>query len=163
MAAKKFKTFTVEKYLNALASREPIPGGGSASALAGALGASLLSMVTHYSLHKGKPAAIEDRLQKCLVQSEKLRQTFLKLVDRDAEVYLNIVKAKNAPQKIKDKAYREANQVSVEICRLCSQAMDLTPFLVKYGNQRLISDIEAAIEFLLASFNSSMAMISANS
>ncbi len=162
MARKKFKDFTLQQYLDVLASRQPIPGGGSASALVGAMGAALLSMVANYSIGKGKPASIERMLQKNLEKTEKIRARFLELVDLDAEAYLKIVEARQKSPKEQKKANKDASKVSVEICRTCFKAIDAATVLVKHGNQRLISDVEAGLEMFLAAFNSSMAMIQAN-
>lgn len=162
MTEKKFKDYTLSRYLDSLASRNPVPGGGSASALVGAMGTALLSMVIQYSLGKGKPAPVEKQLKKYLTKTEKYRRQFLQLVDLDAEAYLKIVSSRQKSQREKDKVNKAANQISLQICRYCFQAIDPAPFLVKYGNQHLMSDIEAALEMLLAAFNSSMAMIQAN-
>lgn len=162
MARKKFKDYTLKKYLDELASRKPIPGGGSASALTAAMGAALLSMVGQYSLGKGKPASVEKLLKANLKQTEIYRERFLKLVDLDADAYLKIVESRGKSPKIQDQANKNANKVSLEICHHCFKTIDTAAVLVEHGNQRLISDIEAAIEMLMAAFNSSMAMVQAN-
>jgi methenyltetrahydrofolate cyclohydrolase len=155
---KKFKNHSLEKYLDVLAAREPVPGGGSAAAMAAALGAGLISMVTQYSLKKGSPALVERRLQKTLLASERLRQRFLRIVDLDAEAYLAVVRTRKGPERARKAALKQAAKVPRELAQLCYQAIDLTPFLVLKGNKYLFSDVEVAVELLLAAFKSAMTM-----
>src|SRR3989338_6672573 len=158
----KYKNHTLRKYLDCLAAHEPVPGGGSAAALAGALGAALISMVAFYSLKKNKPRRIEDRIQKTLKDSEKIRRRLLELVDLDAQAYLRVVKTRRASPKIKKRAMKKAREVPMETCRLCYAAVQLTPFLVKEGNRHLVSDVQVAIELLAAAFNSAMVNVAIN-
>ncbi len=158
---KALKNHTLVEYTKVLSQRVPVPGGGSAAALTGALGASLLAMVANYSLGKGKPALIEKKLAKVLQSSETLRDRFLSLVDEDAQAYLGIVKARQGTDKVKAKAQKNAQRVSRETCQLCLKAMDLTPDLVIHGNKYLVSDVSVAVEHLLAAFNSAVVLLKA--
>lgn len=155
---KKFKNHTLDKYLDVLAAREPVPGGGSAAAMSAALGAGLISMVTQYSLKKGSPALVERRLEKILRTSERLRREFLCIVDLDAQAYLAVVRTRKGPLRARQVALRQAAKVPQQLARLCSQAIDLTPFLVLKGNKYLLSDVEVAVELLFAAFKSAMTM-----
>ncbi len=152
----KFKNYTLKSYLDVLAKKEPVPGGGSAAALTGALGAALLCMVANYSKGKSQSKMVEKRIQRILDQSEAIRKRFLELVDLDAEAYLNVVKTKNASPREKKAALKGAQKVPQEVCRLSYKAVQLAPFLVQKGNKYLIGDVEAAIEMLMAAFNSAL-------
>lgn len=153
---------TLKEYLDALAAKAPVPGGGSAASLVGALGAALISMVAQYSLGKGKPPSVEKKIEGILLQSESIRGRFLALVDLDAEAYLNVVKSRKADPEVKKEALRKAREVPMEACRLCFQAVELTPFLVEEGNQFLLSDVRVALEMLLAAFNASLVNVEIN-
>jgi len=153
---------TIAAYLNQLASRSPVPGGGSAAALAGALGAALISMAASYSLSKGRSKKAEAKIKSVFQQSEKLRGRLLKLVDLDAEAYLRVVQTRQAAPKIKQAALKKAREVPLETCRLCYRAVQLAPDLVKNGNPRLLSDVKAAVEMLSAAFSSAMFNVEAN-
>ena len=153
---------TLKEYLDVLAAKTPVPGGGSAASLVGALGAALISMVAQYSLGKNKPPSIEKKIEDILLQSESIRGRFLELVDLDAEAYLNVVKSRKADPEVKKEALRKAREVPMEVCRLCFQAVTLTPFLVKNGNQFLLSDVRVALEMLLAAFNASLVNVEIN-
>ena len=149
---KKFKNLTLLEYVSVLASKNPVPGGGSAAALSGALGAGLISMVTQYSLGKGKPQVVEDKFKKILRNSQKIQKDLLELVDLDAQAYLKVVKSRGKSESIKKKAQEFSRRVPAQVCKLCYQAVELTPFLVKHGNKYLLSDVQAAVELLLSSF-----------
>jgi formiminotetrahydrofolate cyclodeaminase len=82
-----YKEQTLKKYLDDLAAKLPAPGGGSAAALAAALGASLISMVVNFTLGKPKYAEYEKGLKQILSKSERLREEFLNLVDLDVTAY----------------------------------------------------------------------------
>jgi len=159
---KKFYRYPVKDYLDALASREPVPGGGSAAAAAAALGAALISMVANYSLKKGKPASVEKKIAAHLRKSEKIREKLTELLHRDAESYLNVVKTRKGTAAQKRRARTQAQKVPQEIARECYKAIELTPFLVKEGNPNLLSDIEVAVELLYAAFESAQINVRVN-
>jgi formiminotetrahydrofolate cyclodeaminase len=159
-----FKTKTLQEYLDQLSRREPVPGGGSAAAVTGAMGAGLISMVTNYSIgRKANTKAVEKRLAAILAQSEKMRLRLLELASLDSEAYLKVSAARSLDQKAQKLAAREARTVPQEICKLVYKAVELTPYLVEYGNPYLISDIEVALELLLSAFKSATVMVKVNS
>ncbi len=159
---KKFKDHTLQEYLDRLAAREPVPGGGSAAALSSALGTGLIAMVTQYSLGKDKPKAVEAKFQKILSRTHGIRERLLALVDEDAQGYLGIVAARKLDKKAQKTAAKKAAQVPREICRLSYEVVELTPFVVEHGNPYLMSDVEVALELLLAGFHSALVMVKIN-
>ncbi|TRZ96457.1 sugar ABC transporter substrate-binding protein [bacterium] len=132
---------TLKKYLDDLAAKIPAPGGGSASALNAALGASLVSMVINFTIGKPKYAKYEKRLKELLEKSEKLRDAFLRLVDLDIVAYEN-------------KNLRDALDVPFMVCRLCHETIKLCPELITKGNINLISDVAVAAVLLESAFQS---------
>lgn len=159
---KKFKDHTLQEYLDHLAAREPVPGGGSAAALSSALGAGLIAMVTQYSLGKGKTKAVGARFQKILSKSNHIRARLLVLVDEDAQAYLGVVAARKLGPKAQKAAAKKAAQVPREICRLSYELVELTPFVVEHGNPYLMSDVEVALELLMAGYHSALVMVKIN-
>ena len=151
------------EYLNAVAARAPVPGGGSVAALAGAMATALISMVAHYSLGKGAPQAVERRIKSISRENEKIRRRFQELIDEDAEAYLRVVQARKKTRKEKRLALQQARRIPQEVCRLCYQAIQFTSYLVEKGNSYLLSDIEVALDMLLASYNSAKINVEINS
>ena len=138
-----YKDQSIKKYLGDLAAMMPAPGGGSASALAAGLGAALISMVINFTLGKPKYAVYEKELKAILEKSEKAREGFLDLVDRDVIAY-------------NSRDMRQALDVPLMICRLCFEAISLCPALIKKGNRNLISDVAVAAVLLESGFVSAM-------
>ncbi len=159
---KKLKNHTLTQYVDILSQKVPVPGGGSAGALTGALGVALIEMVANYSLGRSKQKRVENRIEKILEQSRQIRLELLELVDLDAEAYLKVVNTRHASAKEKKAALKGACDVPKRVAQLCYKAIRLTPFLVKQGNKYLVSDIEVAIEMLLASYNSAVINIKVN-
>ena len=160
---KPYKTHTLEQYLNLLSQRTPVPGGGSAAALVGSLGAALISMVANYSLKRDQPLDVLKNIKTILMKSEKIRKRLLELVDLDAQVYLKVVQTRrgSSPEK-KKTVLRQAGLVPMEVGRLCRQAIELTPYLVQYGNKYVLSDVEVAMEFLEAAVNAAKINVEVN-
>src|SRR5437588_3250347 len=77
-------------YLDELASAQSTPGGGSASALSGAMGSALASMVARLTLGKASYADVQPEIETLLQQSEKLRERFQQLMQEDIEAYARL-------------------------------------------------------------------------
>ena len=159
---KKLKNQTLTQYVNILSQKVPVPGGGSAAALNGALGVALIEMVANYSLGRSPSKRVENRIRKIIEKSGVIRERLLELVDLDAEAYLKVVKTRKASAKEKKAALKEACNVPKEVGALCQKAMGLTSFLVEHGNKYLVSDIEVAIEILFAAFKAAHINIKVN-
>jgi formiminotetrahydrofolate cyclodeaminase len=136
-----YKNESLKKYLDDLSAKLPAPGGGSASAMAAAMGAGLLSMVINFTLGKPKYARHEKDMAKLLDETEKFRLEFLRLVDLDVIAY-------------KSKNLREAFDVPLLVARFCFQASRYCLILLKKGNANLITDVAVAIDLLEAAFSS---------
>jgi formiminotetrahydrofolate cyclodeaminase len=134
-----YRDETLKKYLDDLAAKLPAPGGGSAAAMSAAMGAALISMVANFTVGKPKYSQYEQEVKEILEKSEKLREEFLGLVDKDVLAY-------------QSKNIREALDVPFMVCRLAFEAMQLCPALITKGNVNLISDVGVAAVFLEAAF-----------
>jgi len=159
-----FKDKTLQEYLDQLSRREPVPGGGSAAALTAAMAVSLISMVTNYSIgRKSNTKAVDKRLAKILTNSEPIRQRLLELTSLDSEAYLKVFAARSLDKKAQAQATKEALAVPFEVRKLCYKAVQLTPYLAQKGNPYLLSDVEVALELLMAAFNGAGVMVRTNS
>jgi formiminotetrahydrofolate cyclodeaminase len=119
---------TVGEFMERLASAEPVPGGGAASAVAGALGAALVSMVASLSTGRPKYVAYEATLARCQGQGRALAAEFLRLADEDATAYaayagaLKLAKESEAEQETRRAAIRSAARVAADAPWACVQA-----------------------------------------
>ncbi len=138
---------TCAAFTQALGDKVSVPGGGGASALAGALGAALGAMVGNFTVGKPKYAAVEADLQALLAQSEALRQELLACVDRDAEAFEPLSRAYGIPKddptrsETLERCLRQAAQAPMEILRLCCQAVRLHEAYAEKGSAIMLSDV----------------------
>ena len=137
----------------ALAARTPVPGGGGASALVGALGAALCSMVANYTIGKKKHAAVEDDVKAILAQAETLREELLALVEEDAAAFEPLSRAYAIPKddpgwdEVMERCLRAAAQPPMELLRLSCHAIDLHRELLGKGSAMVLSDVGTGVIF----------------
>lgn len=137
-----------------LATDDPIPGGGSASALAGAMAAALVHMVVE--LTSGRPGADEheDALTELKFAAAGLQSDLLRLAEIDAAAYASVIRARRLPRgddreremrRVQiDGAVREATEAPLEVARRAAQALDLAERLAPIGNRNAVSDVGVA-------------------
>lgn len=134
-------------FANVLASKEPVPGGGGAAALAGALGAALCSMVGNFTVGKKKYAAVESDVKEMLEKAKVLREQLLEQIDADAAAFAPLAKAYGIPKDdssrdaILEEATLNACKAPREIAVLCCQTIDLLNEMLDKGSTMLISDV----------------------
>src|SRR5438876_6440414 len=97
-----FGQLTLNDFADHLASDEPVPGGGSASAIAAALAASLLAMVTRLSLGRPKYESFQETNERALAVADAARRRFIELADEDARAYSAFVDARHLPKETPD-------------------------------------------------------------
>jgi formiminotetrahydrofolate cyclodeaminase len=152
------------QYLEKLSLREPVPGGGSAAAVSGALGAALIAMSARYSLAKGKSVDIEKKISNIIAQVDAARLELIELAGKDAQAYRDLVSTRKAGDKdAHEKAKLEAARVPQDIIDLCQSCLKLTLYLYQEGNPHLVSDVKAAEAFLNAGIEAARHMQEANS
>lgn len=157
----------IKEYLNELASRSPVPGGGSASALAGAIGAALISKVANFTIGKEKYKAQEPEMKKILDTAERVRTDLEKLCSEDAVCYGKLSEAYKSPKtdlrtsKI-EIALKEAMEVPRKICKNAHEAIKLCVPLVEKGNINLITDVGDAALVLESAFKSALLNVEIN-
>ena len=145
----------VNKYLNDLAAKQPTPGGGSAAALAGAMGSALLEMVCNFTIGNKKYKDIEGIAADCLISAKGIREKFLLLVDEDTKIYSSICAAfKTKDEKIIDNALKEGYYISLKMCELAKAGMTIALNLAEKSNVNLITDVGCGAELLKAGFES---------
>lgn len=144
-----YRDSSLKLYLDDLAAKLPAPGGGSAAALTAALGQALASMVINFTIGKPKYAQFQKDLVLALEKSERLRQEFLDLVDRDVEAY-------------NSKDPRKALDIPIMVARLCFEGIKILPELINKGNVNLISDVAVAAQLLESAFSAAVVNVEIN-
>ncbi|MFH1305527.1 MAG: cyclodeaminase/cyclohydrolase family protein [Candidatus Omnitrophota bacterium] len=143
---------TVKDYLSKLSAREPVPGGGSASAFAAALGAGLNLMVLNYSIPAGGQEDAKTKgLKDARLRQEDSMRKLSALIDEDCRVFRALMEALSAKRDAQ-KEYRRAAEVPLKICRECCTSADITAYLVENANKKLLTDVCGAAYILKAAF-----------
>jgi formiminotetrahydrofolate cyclodeaminase len=153
-------TKTVNQFLDEVASNSPAPGGGSVSALAGALGMALTSMVCRLTIGKKKYADVQSELESILKKSEDLRAKLTSVIDEDTEAFDKVMTAfgmakESDEQKIqRNKAIQEttklATLVPLKLMGLCEEGVNLTRTVAEKGNKNSLSDAGVSLLLLQA-------------
>ena len=155
-----FGEMALADLMDAFASTDAVPGGGSAAALGGAIGASLLLMVA--GMPKTKTGAPEETadLAEAASRLHPLRDSLLELVDRDSDAYRQVMDAFRLPKESDedkaartqaiDRATRVATEAPLNTMRACQQALRGALVVARNGNRRTTSDVGVGVELLLA-------------
>ena len=137
---------TVTAFTEELASPAPVPGGGGASALAGAIGISLGDMVGELTTGKKKYADVEEDIQSLMKRAQALRVKLLEYVDGDAEAFAPLAKAYGIPKDdpgrdaVMESALQVACSVPMDILRACAEAVDIIGEFASKGSRLAVSD-----------------------
>lgn len=148
----------VDEFLTELSSKKPVPGGGGASAIAGALGNALGQMVANLTVGKKKYLDVEEEIQKLLRQMEKGQEEFLQLADADAQVFAPLAAAYALPGKTEEeKTYKdqvmeknllEASLVPIQIMEKALMMLDILEILQEKGSRMAVSDVGVGVQFI---------------
>ena len=151
---------SVKDLLAAFRAPDPTPGGGSAAALGGAIGASLLAMVA--ALPHARTRTDEEvlRLGKAAERCGELAVQLTALVDRDSEAYERVVAAYRLPKGTDadtavrseriQRALRVATETPLDVMRSCAEALALGETIEGLGNANASSDVRVGLELLRA-------------
>lgn len=151
---------TCEDFVDVLASKSAVPGGGGAAALTGAIGIALGSMVCNLTIGKKKYAEHEESVKSILEKARSLEKDLIGMIDEDAECFLPLSKAYGLPsstdeeKKIKsetmESALKKACEVPIKIVKACYESIKLHEDLVDKGSRLAISDIGVGVQCLRA-------------
>lgn len=162
---------SVRSVIDAFRSPEPSPGGGSASALAGAVGAALLAMVAGLPRRPADDQGETD-LREARTAAERLSEELQHLIDRDSEAYGAVVSAYKLPKgtdgekRIRSariqQALTEAIEIPLDIMRRCAEAIATAVPVAAHGNRHAWSDVRVALELLQAGLRGALANVEIN-
>ena len=153
-------TKSCREFVTVLASNEPAPGGGGASALVAALGTALGNMVGSLTVGKKKYADVQEDILALKAKTDKLQAEFLALVERDAEVFEPLSRAYGLPKdtpeqqaektRVMEAALKEACAVPLQIMEKCGEAIELHREFAAKGTALAISDVGVGVIFCKA-------------
>ncbi len=146
-----YRMRAIDEYVEDAAADRPAPGGGSVSALAGALAAAMSAMAANFTAGKEKFADVEERVREMLDELDFCREALLQLMDRDVEAYGAVSEAYSLPKDTEehkasraeevDRALRSAMEVPLDVMHQCARVADVARELVDVGNPNLITDV----------------------
>jgi formiminotetrahydrofolate cyclodeaminase len=167
-----YSEFALIDLLDAFASNAPVPGGGSAAALAGALGVSLLVMAA--SLPKSRTGAPEEAadLAEAAARLRPLRDVLVELIDGDSQAYRAVMQAMKLPNAAHEEkaarttalqsALRGATDVPLDVMRAGQQALAGAVIVARNAYRVASSDVATGVELLRASVRSAALSIDGN-
>ena len=148
---------TLKGFLDVLASAAPVPGGGGASAVAGALAASLGQMVANLTSGKKRYVDVQPRIDEIIPELERLRARLMELVDEDAEAFEPLSRAYGLPRatdeerahkaEVMEAALRVASEPPYKIMETICEVIDLLEELGRIGTRIAISDVGVGAAF----------------
>ncbi len=147
---------SVREFGAILAAKTSVPGGGGASALVGALGVALGSMVGNFTLGKKKYAEVEPQIIALMDEAEKLRADLLDCIDEDAAAFEPLSKAYGIPKEepgrdeTLEKCLRDAAAAPMKILELSCRCVELHKEFAEKGSTLMVSDAGTGVAFCKA-------------
>lgn len=152
------KEMGIQDFTDALSSKQPTPGGGGASALAGTLGTALGLMVGNLTVGKKKYASVEEDITSAMAKLRQMQVRLTELADEDARVFAPLAAAYGLPTgtdgekarkaEVMERCLMDASLVPVEIMRQSCDALALMEELEVKGSVMAVSDVGVAVQFL---------------
>ena len=156
-----YTSLPVRDLLDAFASATPAPGGGSAAAMTGATGVSLLMMAAGIRLSKPGDSAPSTALAEARERLQSLHPAIAAFIDRDADAYSSVVEAIRSKGDLQA-ALRGATDIPLETMRACREALRDAPTVATYCTKSTRGDVGVAIELLNAAVRGAGLTIDAN-
>lgn len=159
---------SVLEFTQALASKSSVPGGGGASALAGALGIALGNMVGNFTLGKKKYAAVEPLILALMEQAQQLQEQLLECVDEDAVAFQPLSQAYGIPKDDPSRAVileyclHDAAAVPMKIVELACKAILLHKEFADKGSAMMVSDAGTGVALCLAALRGAALNVKVN-
>lgn len=148
----------IKEYLDKLSSSKAVPGGGGASALAAAFSTALALMLANLTVNKKNLKCDKEKINDIIKRMEEKKKFFIEASDRDAEVFLPLSKAYKLPSSTEAERKYKADVMEKELINAASLPLDIIRelhkmlpdfnFLLKYGNNLVLSDLGVAASFL---------------
>lgn len=144
----------IDAFVQDLNSAKPMPGGGSAAAICGAMAAALAGMSAHMTVGKKNYAAVEDRMQEIITATRALQEEMLDMAQEDADMYSLVLRAYKLPNTTEEEAETRRQAVeeacktavaaSLKVTGACVGIMKLAYTTVTEGNRMMVTDGSAS-------------------
>ena len=167
-----FSRQALQEFLDALASDAPTPGGGTAAALVGAMGAALAGMVATLTLSRERFAASHDAVRLIGEAAVAAREELLALARQDAQAYDAVLEARRLPKETEEQkaaragrvaeATRGAAEIPMQTARVAVRMLEALPELAEKGNPNAASDAGAAALLLEAAAGAALLNVGIN-
>ena len=155
-----FTELKAKEFVEVLASKAPVPGGGGASALVGAIGMALGNMVGSLTTGKKKYADVQGDITELMGRAGRMQGELLDLVQADAEAFEPLSRAYGLPKETEEERARKAEvmercledacSVPMQIMEKCCEAIDVTEDFAEKGTKIAISDAGVSAMMLRA-------------
>ena len=150
----------VKDFISTLSADSPTPGGGSVSALAGALSAALCAMVARLTLGKEKYRGAWEEMERLRDEADSLSSRLMDLVEEDSAAYTKVMAAFRIPKEqhsaredAVQSAFKEAASVPMETLRVTAELLDLVKSALNQGNPNCLTDAGVAAQLMRAAAN----------
>ena len=163
---------SVTAFLEALASGAPTPGGGGAAALAGSMGAALVSMVCNLTIGRQRYAAVEAEMRELLDRAEFLRTELQELGEEDVTAFNRLSAAYKLPRVTEadiairrdaiQSSLKRATEVPLRTARAAAAILPLCQPVAERGNQAAVSDVGVAALLAHAAVRSALLNVNIN-
>lgn len=158
---------SLKEFLDDVASKKPVPGGGCVAAMAAGTAAALISMVANLTLASAKYKEVHGEAKKILDASEALRFKLVEFIDKDSEAFEQVMSAYKMPQgpgkeDAIQKALIYAAQIPAETAELALALLDPLEVMAKIGNVNAMSDCGVAFHMIAAAVNGAILNIKIN-
>ena len=145
------ESMRIQEFLDVLSSKEPVPGGGGASALAGALGNALGQMVSNLTIGKKKYALVEDEIKELAERMKGIQGQFTQLADQDAKVFAlpsGTEEEKAYKAEVMEARLLDASLVPMEIMEKAAEMLEIMDILADKGSRMAVSDVGVGVQFI---------------
>lgn len=141
---------TLKQFLEKTAANEPLPGGGSCSALNGAIASALTQMMANLTIGKKNYADVETQMKDNVEEMEEIRSHFINDIDRDADAYglvmdaFRMAKDTEEQKKLRAEKIQEATKIAslvpMEVAERAFMMLDTIVETIKKGNKNAVTD-----------------------
>ncbi len=151
----KLQNMTLREFADELSTDSPAPGGGSVSALSGALSAALTSMVANLTHGKKGYEDVKDLMEEVSNEAQTLKDTLIRIIDEDTQAFNRVMSAFSLPKKTEEeikirdvaieKASQEATLVPLKVMELSEKLVEIAKKIAEKGNKNALSDAGCAL------------------